>query len=129
MTVKGHFANPARIKAARLAANMSRSDLAFAIRQHTGGAIKTTERGVAGWENKEYAPSDGVIPAIAAVTGKEIGFFYEADSDDDGDEGRALLRDLRDLPTARRCRSCFAGGSSASSNRARWGSSSDRVVA
>lgn len=96
------FANRHRIKEARLAANMSRADLAFAIRQHTGGQIKATERGVAGWERGEYSPSDGVVPAIAAATGQEIAFFYEQDGDDE--EEAELLRDLERLPADLRLR-------------------------
>lgn len=66
---------------ARLAANMSRADLAFAIRQVSNGEIKGTEGGVGNWERGKHRPSDGVIPAIAAATGKPIDFFYEQDEE------------------------------------------------
>ena len=93
--MKTQYANPRRIESARLAANMSRADLAYAIRQSTGGQIKATERGVRGWEKGEYKPSDGVIPAIAQATGKTVDYFYASDEDE---EDAALLRDLEQLP-------------------------------
>ncbi|HMA26097.1 MAG TPA: helix-turn-helix transcriptional regulator [Solirubrobacterales bacterium] len=67
---------PERITEARLNADMSRSDLAYAIRRQTGGHIKATDRGVLRWEKGENAPRDGVVAAIAAVTGRAIEFFY-----------------------------------------------------
>jgi len=91
------YANPKQISRARLAANMSRADLAFAVRRVTDGQIKSTERGVRGWEKGEYRPSDGVIPAVAAATGQSIEFFYELDADDDEGDPE-LLRDLGQLP-------------------------------
>jgi transcriptional regulator with XRE-family HTH domain len=97
------FVNPNRIRQARLAANMSRADLAFRIREVSGGKIRTAERSVAGWERGEYKPSDGVIPAIAAATDHEISFFYEQDESDD-DEEADLLRDLEQLPADLRLR-------------------------
>lgn len=97
------FVNPARIRKARLAANMSRNDLAFAIRSHSGGNIKATERGVARWELGTARPRDGAVPAIAAATGHEIAFFYEQDEDPD-DEEADLLRDLEQLPADLRLR-------------------------
>lgn len=93
-----HYANPKRIKSARLAADMSRADLAFAVRRVSDGRIKATERGIRGWEKGEYRPSDGVIPAVAEATGKSIDFFYAADPDDDEEDETALLRDLEQLP-------------------------------
>lgn len=87
-------ANPDRIYQARLAADMSRTDLAHAIRIHTNGAIKASERSVRRWEKGEHAPSDGVIPAIAQATGKDIDFFYEQNGDgssDDEDESSMHL--------------------------------------
>lgn len=95
------YVNRNRIKQARLAANMSRADLAFAIRRVSNGQIRATERGVAGWERGEYRPRDGVMPAIAAVTGNEISYFYE--SDDDQEDAR-LPRDLHKLPADLRLR-------------------------
>lgn len=79
-----------RITEARLAANMSRADLAFAIRRISKGSIKATERGLRGWEKGEYRPSDGVVPTIAEATGKAIEFFYEAGGNDDDEEEAAL---------------------------------------
>jgi transcriptional regulator with XRE-family HTH domain len=64
------------IMKARLAANMSRADLAHAIRTATGNELKASERGVRGWELDEYAPSSAAIAAIAKVTNHEIEFFY-----------------------------------------------------
>lgn len=72
--------NPDRILQARLAANMSRADLAYAIRRATNNGIRATERGVARWESGVNRPSDGVVPAIARVTGQTIEFFYSSET-------------------------------------------------
>jgi transcriptional regulator with XRE-family HTH domain len=73
---------PERIEQARLRANMSRADLAYAIRRVTNGQIKATDRGVLRWEKGENAPRDGVVVAIAKVTGNPIEFFYTSDAED-----------------------------------------------
>lgn len=89
--------NPARIEKARLAANMSNADLAFAVRQGTGGRLKPTEQGIRRWINGTHTPREGVIAAIASATGQDIAFFYEPDPEDE-DEDPHLLRDLQQLP-------------------------------
>ena len=73
-------ASPKRMEAARLSADMSRADLAAALRRVTSGRLKASERGIRGWERGEYAPSDGVIPAYAIATGKPLDFFYADES-------------------------------------------------
>jgi transcriptional regulator with XRE-family HTH domain len=78
--------NPDRIREARLRANMSRADLAFAIREATAGRIKATERSIRRWEKREHAPSDGVVPAIAQATGETIAYFYAEDEGEDDDD-------------------------------------------
>lgn len=95
--------NPARIDKARLSANMSSADLAFAVRQVTGGRLKPTEQAIRRWAQGKHTPREGVIAAIAVATDREIGFFYEADSADD-DEDPHLMRDLQQLPEDLRLR-------------------------
>lgn len=67
-----------RIYQARLAADMSRADLAVAIRRLTSDRIKANERGVRRWEKEErnIQPSAAAVAAIAAATGKSIAYFY-----------------------------------------------------
>jgi hypothetical protein len=93
--MRGTTANPARMEQARLEANMSRGDLAHALRRVTSNRLKATERGIRGWERGEYAPSDGVIPAYAIVTNKPLDFFYEwpEQSDDEADSSQPMTRD------------------------------------
>lgn len=74
----------------RLKQNMSRADLAHAIRRSSHGQIKATERGVRGWEKNEYAPRGEAIPALAAALGCEMSELYEtngatADDDEESD--------------------------------------------
>lgn len=101
------FVNPRRIDRARLAANMSHADLAFAIRQQANGRIKPTEKSIRDWikgrDAGGHTPRDGVVVAIAAVTGHPIEFFYELDPSDDEEDAR-LLRDLELLPADLRAR-------------------------
>lgn len=89
--------NPKRIDAARLAANMSNADLAFAVRHVSAGRLKPTEASVRRWIKGLHVPREGVVAAIAAATGKEIGFFYESDGADE-EEDADLLRELARLP-------------------------------
>lgn len=93
--------NTRRIDRARLAANMSHADLAFAVRHVTDGRLKPTEKSIRSWIKGKTAgghtPREGAIAAIAAATGQSIEFFYEADSADDEEDAR-LLRDLALLP-------------------------------
>lgn len=86
-------ANPKRIELARLEANMSRADLAAALRRVTSGRLRASERGIRGWEKGEYAPSDGVIPAYAIATGKPLDFFYAEGADESDDESAPLSRE------------------------------------
>lgn len=65
----------------RLKRNMSRADLAVAIRRSSGGRIKATERGVRGWEKDEYVPRADAVPAIAAALGCEIADLYAKNGD------------------------------------------------
>jgi transcriptional regulator with XRE-family HTH domain len=95
--------NPGRIEKARLAANMSRNDLAFAVRRATGGRLKPTDQAIKRWANGTHTPREGAIAAIAIATGKDISYFYEQDAGDD-DEEADLLRDLEQLPADLRLR-------------------------
>jgi len=90
--------NPARIENARLAANMSRADLAFAVRDVTNGRLKPTEQTIRRWSQGRHIPREGAIAAIAVATGHEISFFYEQDAGGDDEEEAELLRDLQQLP-------------------------------
>jgi transcriptional regulator with XRE-family HTH domain len=89
--------NPARIEKARHAADMSRADLAFAVRRVTNGRLKPTEQTIRRWAQGKHLPREGAIAAIASATGHEISFFFEQDGDED-DEEAELLRDLQQLP-------------------------------
>jgi len=75
--------NPQRLTEARLSADMSRGDLAFAIRRISGGQLKATERGIRGWEKGENAPRGETVNVIAEATDRESSFFYTESSDED----------------------------------------------
>lgn len=90
--------NPSRIEKARLLANMSRADLAFAVRRVTAGRLKPAEQTIRKWSQGKHLPREGAIAAIAVATGQEISFFYEEDTPEDDDEEAELLRDLEQLP-------------------------------
>jgi transcriptional regulator with XRE-family HTH domain len=96
--------NPARIDKARLAVNMSRADLAFAVRRVTNGRLKPTEGSISRWAKGTHTPREGVIAAIAAATGQEISFFYAPDGDAEDDEEADLLRDVERLSADLRLR-------------------------
>lgn len=87
---------PDRVTQARLAADMSRADLAFAVRALTGGDVKASERSVRGWEKGEYQASGTAVAAIAKATGHDIEFFYESGGEDDEEEEAALPANLID---------------------------------
>lgn len=95
--------NPARIEKARLGANMSRADLAFAVRRVTSDRLKPTEQTIKRWAQGKHQPGGDAVAAIATATGHEIAFFYEQDGDDDEEEAE-LLRDLEQLPADLRLR-------------------------
>jgi hypothetical protein len=84
--------NPKRIERARLNANLSHDDLAYEIRRLSDGRLKPNGGLVRKWIKGQHKPSDGVIVVIASATGQDISYFYETDSEDDGEA--ALLRDL-----------------------------------
>ncbi len=65
----------------RLRNDMSRADLAVAIRRVSGGSVKATERGIRGWEKNEYVPRGEAVPAIAQALGCEISELYRANGD------------------------------------------------
>jgi transcriptional regulator with XRE-family HTH domain len=88
----------------RLKQNMSRADLAHAIRHASRGLIKATERGIRGWEKNEYVPSGESVPAIAEALGCDIGDLYErngaaADEDEEA-ASMGLTGGQRDLLAA-----------------------------
>lgn len=80
--------SPRRMKQARLAAGMTQSQLAR--------AISKSELNVGRWERGQHEPRGESVAAIAAATGKEIGFFYsEEGSSDDDDEEADPVSELR----------------------------------
>lgn len=85
----------------RLGQNMSRADLAVAIRHASHGEIKATERGVRGWEKYEYVPHGESVPAIAAALKCEISDLFESNGDRSDEEDRlprqSLSGDLQQL--------------------------------
>ena len=83
----------------RLKKNMSRADLAVAIRTASGGRIKASERGIRGWEKNEYAPSGEAMPAIADALDCAISDLYAelADDDEEADALSGLTRAEADL--------------------------------
>lgn len=70
----------------RLKQDMSRADLAHAIRRASRGEIKATERGIRGWEKNEYTPHGESVPAIATALSCEINDLYERDGGDASDD-------------------------------------------
>lgn len=84
--------NPRRIDRARLAANMSNADLAYAIRRVTDDRLKPSEQSIRRWTQGKHAPREGVVAAIAAATGQEIAFFYQADDDEEDSRAMKLHR-------------------------------------
>lgn len=60
----------------RLAANMSRADLAMAVRRLSQGTIKATERGIRGWEKGEYVPGGETLPVLAVAVSCEVGDLF-----------------------------------------------------
>lgn len=87
----GSFVNGRRIRDARLAANMSRTDLAISIR--------SSERNIARWESGQNQPRISSVAAIADATGHDIDFFLsgseEAEDDEESDSMKTLDGYLR----------------------------------
>lgn len=71
----------------RLKKDMSRADLASAIRRASGDTIKATERGIRGWEKGEYVPRGDAVPALAAALGVKVDELY---SDEEEEESRSV---------------------------------------
>lgn len=74
--------SPTRIRQARLAANLSRNDLAMRAR--------TSEKNIARWERGEHTPRFEHIAAIAEATGKEISYFLSSNEEDELEAVNAL---------------------------------------
>jgi transcriptional regulator with XRE-family HTH domain len=83
-----HFSG-ARLRQARLAANMSQADLSRAIGK--------AEINVGRWERGEHEPRGESVALIATATGKDIEFFYVESEEDDDEEEAAMRRAARDL--------------------------------
>jgi len=75
--------NGTRIREARLAADMSRADLA--------NEIRTSERNIARWEAGQNQPRVASVALIATATGHDIDFFLTASSEAEDDEEAAAL--------------------------------------
>jgi transcriptional regulator with XRE-family HTH domain len=85
--------SPTRLRDARLAADMSRFDLAVAIRK--------SEKNIGRWERGEHEPRGETVARIAGATGKEIGFFYvEGEGDEEDAEAARGSSALASLETA-----------------------------
>lgn len=67
----------------RLRADMSRADLATAVRKTSNGDIKASERGVRGWEKGEYVPAGETVVAIAAALDCDVKELYGVDEEDE----------------------------------------------
>lgn len=89
----------ARMLDARLAANLSRGDLAHRVRTISGDAIKADSSTIRRWEKGLNEPGASAVGCIAKATGKDIEFFYESGGDDELDE-EAALQSARLVPEA-----------------------------
>jgi transcriptional regulator with XRE-family HTH domain len=88
MTTKG-LVNGQKIEAARLAAGMSRTELAR--------AAKTSERNLARWVSGQNQPRIESVAAIAEATGHDIDFFLTGTNEDEDESEAALTRDLMNV--------------------------------
>lgn len=81
----------------RLRRDMSRADLATAVRSASDGRIKATERGVRGWEKNEYVPRGEALAAIATALGCDVPTLFGAagvaGDEDEESSGMPLTRD------------------------------------
>lgn len=75
----------------RLKKDMSRADLAVAIRRASGGKIKATERGVRGWEKDEYVPRGDAVAAIATTLEVDVTALYVDNGDAPFPDGDTLV--------------------------------------
>lgn len=78
----GSVVNGARIRDARLKADMSRADLA--------NAIRTSERNIARWETGQNQPRVAAVSLIAEATGHDIDFFLTSSAEDEEEEAARL---------------------------------------
>lgn len=69
---------------------MSHADLAFAVRRVSDGRLKPTEQSIRKWIRAKHVPGADAIAAIASATGRELGFFFEPDSEDDEEIDRTV---------------------------------------
>lgn len=92
--------NPSRVLDARLAANLSRGDLAHRVRTLSSDSIKSDSGTIRRWEKGLNEPSASAVACIAKATGKDIEFFYEQGGDDELEEEAALRRATQELGQA-----------------------------
>jgi transcriptional regulator with XRE-family HTH domain len=87
----GALVNGSRIEQARLAAGMSRTQLA--------NAVQTSDRNIHRWINGSNQPSVQHLVLIARATGHDLEFFLTADGEDDDEEAAdaAVTRDEKAL--------------------------------
>jgi len=81
-----------RLTQARLAADMSQTDLAVAVRK-ASPRLKANPSDISRYESGKTTPGANVLAAIAKATGQEIDFFYEQGGDDDLEEEAAQVTD------------------------------------
>lgn len=74
--------NGTRLSQKRLSANMSRADLAAAVRTKSDGRIKASEAGIRGWEKDKHTPGGEAVVAIAAALDCRVEDLYGVDDDD-----------------------------------------------
>jgi len=70
---------------------MTQGDLAYRLRELSGGRVKTTQSQISNWERGVAAPSSIALPFIAEATGHAIEFFYTSGPGEDDDEQEAAL--------------------------------------
>ena len=78
----GALVNGVKIRDARLAADMSRADLA--------NAIRSSERNIARWETGQNQPRVSSVALIAAATGHDLEFFLTSSNEDDEEEAASM---------------------------------------
>src|SRR5438477_11899373 len=89
------FSGP-KLYHARLRAQLTQDDLAYALRQKT--SAKTGGRSVRRWETGETTPHSALIPAIASALNIAVDELYGDGEDDEEEDPTVLLRDIQHLP-------------------------------
>jgi transcriptional regulator with XRE-family HTH domain len=75
--------NPKRVLQARLRAKFTQDDLAFKIRELSGGSSRTSTKQISRWENGQAGPHSSIVPLIARACDVAIDYLYAADDDEE----------------------------------------------